>query len=287
MWTVPASFTSAAILTAAELNAEVRDHATWLKAALDLLTAATAADSGDATYVSITRATADATALQSFVTGDSTARFVLTAAGALGWAPGDGSAVLGPTIEGIVNNCPIIQMLDGEFSLGPVIFPDDGLMGPSATGGFWVADGLVCDGSLQFAANPGASGPSFQQTAAGVLAMIGRLAHYAPNSTDVVDSSGAEGDTVSRWNRDAAGKMLWGSGGGAGDTNLYRSAADTLKSDDGIWGAGGLITKTKAGVPADGDLVAGMQQSGAMILDTTHGRIYFRVGSTWKYAALT
>ena len=47
------------------------------------------------------------------------------------------------------------------------------------------------------------------------------------------------------------------------------------------------MTLTKAGVPSDGDLVAGMQQSGALILDTTNSRIYFRVGTTWKYAALT
>ena len=75
--------------------------------------------------------------------------------------------------------------------------------------------------------------------------------------------------------------------GASADTNLYRSAADTLKTDDGIIGAGGLATLTKAGVPSDADVVAGMQVSGAMILDTTNSRIYFRVGSTWKYAALT
>lgn len=71
-----------------------------------------------------------------------------------------------------------------------------------------------------------------------------------------------------------------------GDTQIWRSAADTLTAD-GLIGQGGLATKTKAGIPSDSDLVAGMQQSGAFILDTTNSRIYFRVGSTWKYAALT
>ena len=40
------------------------------------------------------------------------------------------------------------------------------------------------------------------------------------------------GDTQSRVNIDAGGKITWGSGSAAGDTNLYRSAADELTTDD-------------------------------------------------------
>jgi hypothetical protein len=70
--------------------------------------------------------------------------------------------------------------------------------------------------------------------------------------------------------------------GSAGDARIFRSAADTLKSDDGIWAQGGFVHKVKAGTPTDADLVAGMQQSGAMIIDTTAFKIWVRFGATWK-----
>lgn len=41
-------------------------------------------------------------------------------------------------------------------------------------------------------------------------------------------------DSQYRFLVDASGKMLWGSGSAGGDTNLYRSAANTLKTDDGL-----------------------------------------------------
>ena len=52
-------------------------------------------------------------------------------------------------------------------------------------------------------------------------------------------------DTQPRLRIDAGGKYTWGAGGtSAGDTNLYRSAADTLKTDDAFIAAGGLTVKT-------------------------------------------
>lgn len=41
-----------------------------------------------------------------------------------------------------------------------------------------------------------------------------------------------DGDTTNRINVDAGGKITWGDGSAAGDTTLYRSAADLLKTDD-------------------------------------------------------
>lgn len=80
--------------------------------------------------------------------------------------------------------------------------------------------------------------------------------------------------------------------GNSGDCEIGRNAAQTLEIGTsglgtGVIAWGALATKVKAGVPSDSDLVTGMQVSGAMILDTTNSRIYFRVGSTWKFAALT
>lgn len=51
-------------------------------------------------------------------------------------------------------------------------------------------------------------------------------------ATDPAFVALVSGDAANRWIMDATGKMLWGSGGTTGDVNLYRSAADVLKTDD-------------------------------------------------------
>lgn len=56
---------------------------------------------------------------------------------------------------------------------------------------------------------------------------------------------GVSTDTQPRLQIDAGGKHTWGPGGStAGDTTLYRSAADTLKTDDAFIAAGGLTIKS-------------------------------------------
>jgi len=112
-----------------------------------------------------------------------------------------------------------------------------------------------------------------------------RLRLTAATSGATAQDTLVTGDTYQSWTMETSGKQSWGAGSTALDTNLYRSAADTLKSDDGIWAAGGIVTKTKAGTPSDSDLVAGMQQSGAIMIDTTNSYLYVRVGSTWKRTA--
>lgn len=43
---------------------------------------------------------------------------------------------------------------------------------------------------------------------------------------------GVNGETQARLVVDAGGKLTWGSGSATGDVNLYRHAANTLKTDD-------------------------------------------------------
>lgn len=93
-------------------------------------------------------------------------------------------------------------------------------------------------------------------------------------------------DTNARCLIDAAGLITWGSGSASGDTTLYRSAANVLKTDDQFVATDGLTTRVKAGVVADTDFTA-TPASGTIAVDTTNSRIYVRVGSTWKYATLT
>jgi len=59
------------------------------------------------------------------------------------------------------------------------------------------------------------------------------------------------GDTQSRFLVQADGKVLWGTGAATGDTNLYRSAADTLKTDDSLSVGVNLIVAGTATVTGD------------------------------------
>lgn len=64
--------------------------------------------------------------------------------------------------------------------------------------------------------------------------------------------STVNGDTQYRFTVDSDGKMLWGSGAAAGDTNLYRSAANTLKTDYSLEVTGSALLGTNNGNVAIG-----------------------------------
>jgi hypothetical protein len=91
-WISPATWVNGT-LTAAFGNAEVRDHLTWLKAALDLLTNGTAADTGTATFLQITRAGGQ-TLIRSFVSGDTQPRLNIDVNGTISWGTGSAAADL-------------------------------------------------------------------------------------------------------------------------------------------------------------------------------------------------
>jgi len=75
---------------------------------------------------------------------------------------------------------------------------------------------------------------------------------------------------------DAGGKLTFGSGAAAGDTTLYRSAADTLKTDDVFQALAGVVTLATAGAPTTS------LANGALAVDTTNDALYFRSNSTWN-----
>jgi len=82
---------------------------------------------------------------------------------------------------------------------------------------------------------------------------------------------------------DADGKLYFGN---AFDTNLYRSAADRLSTDDLLIATLGVQTKTKAGTPVDADW-ATPPPNGTIVIDTTASKIWVRIGGVWKGAVLT
>ncbi len=75
---------------------------------------------------------------------------------------------------------------------------------------------------------------------------------------------------------DAGGKITWGTGSASGDVNLYRSAANALKTDDSFQAVGGLITETTSGTPSS------TPADGALLIDTANNKFYFRSSSGWR-----
>ena len=84
------------------------------------------------------------------------------------------------------------------------------------------------------------------------------------------------GDSNARISVDAGGKVTCGTGSAAGDVNLYRSAANALKTDDSFQAVAGLITQTVDGTPT------GTPADGALVIDSTNNKLYFRSGSGWR-----
>jgi hypothetical protein len=76
----------------------------------------------------------------------------------------------------------------------------------------------------------------------------------------------------------ADGKMTWGSGAATGDTTLYRSAANTLKTDDTFEASAGVVTM------ADADTPTASLSDGALAVDTGSDLFYFRSGGAWILA---
>ena len=86
-WTTPATWVNGAV-TAAQMNAEIRDHANWLKGAIDLITGSTASDVGVTTKLAITRADVADDAFTAKQTGDAVNRILIGAGGRITWQNG-------------------------------------------------------------------------------------------------------------------------------------------------------------------------------------------------------
>lgn len=73
-----------------------------------------------------------------------------------------------------------------------------------------------------------------------------RLAQTGAAAGNRALATRGSGDTVDHWQMDFDGTIQWGPGGStAVDTNLYRSAADTLKTDDSLIVTGDLTVQGK------------------------------------------
>jgi len=104
------------------------------------------------------------------------------------------------------------------------------ISGASLTGNF--------SGNPAFTGNPSFSGsPSFS----GNVNYTGTIQSTQAASTNVSEANIVTGDTFDRFRIYADGKEEWGPGNAARDTNLYRSAVGTLKTDNSITVAGSIL----------------------------------------------
>lgn len=88
-------------------------------------------------------------------------------------------------------------------------------------------------------------------TLSGTVTHSGVLQSTRATSTDVALGVQVLADTFDRFRVYASGLQEWGSGAAARDTNLYRTAADTLRTDDSFQVGGDLsITGTVTGTGA-------------------------------------
>lgn len=90
------------------------------------------------------------------------------------------------------------------------------------------------DGFLQWGPGNAALDTNLFRNGVARLASNGRFESVRAASTNMAFAAFVTGDSFTRLSVDAAGLMVWGDGAGAGDTNLYRSAANTLKTDDAL-----------------------------------------------------
>ena len=83
-------------------------------------------------------------------------------------------------------------------------------------------------------------------------------------------------DSQPRIRIDAGGRITWSDGSVAGDTNLYRNAANYLVTDDVFKATGGLVTLATSGAPTQA------LDNGAIAIDTTNNIFYFRSNNAWN-----
>jgi hypothetical protein len=95
------------------------------------------------------------------------------------------------------------------------------------------------------------------------------------NAGDEAVSARVGSDAHPRIRIDAGGRITWASGSATGDTNLYRSSANTLTTDDVFVATSGMVTLTTNGAPN------ASLPNGALAVDTTNHVFYYRSNSTW------
>lgn len=131
------------------------------------------------------------------------------------------------------------------------------------------------DGALSWGGGSGAVDANIYRAASNTLQTDDQFRSTRPLSNDVTWISRVDGDAGPRWYMTAGGVATWGDATGLMDVNLYRSAADTLKTDDSLV-VGGSVTATTTPMTTYTPSWGGL---GTGVLSTNSG-------TYWKFAKL-
>ena len=193
------------------------------------------------------------------VSGDTQSRFELKGGGQMSWGPGGSSALDTSLVRTGVG--ALLMTVSGGLTVDGFIRAQRtaATAGALATRvntdtndrGFIRADGKIewGDGTAARDTNLYRNGVNTLRTD-GILSVGTSLSLGGPVFATVATASVAAyghkvtGDTLPRWQVLGDGRLEWGSGSAAMDVNLYRSAANTLKTDDAFEAPSGKFTDT-------------------------------------------
>jgi hypothetical protein len=304
-WISPATWVNGT-LTAAFGNAEVRDHLNWLKAALDLVTGATAADTGTATALAVTRAGGTTAGFSTRISGDTASRLRILAGGQIDFGSGvaatdGGDAGMSIVRDNFIDAGPGLKVVGASGYGDGRIWAEANGYGPTSAGvGVFSAanEGIRVFMTLYSADTQ----PVIEFTRAdGQVYIIsdsarrllvvgnggqGRLG-VETNAVGADTNSlfaWVNGDTLPRatlgFDASGRGKMGFGPGNAAPDAVLYRGQARQLRTDDFLLAVAGVGTFVKNGAVTDADFPF-TPPNGTLAVDASGSKIYARVG-TWK-----
>lgn len=117
-WVVPRTWGAGSVLTASDLDAEVRDPLTWLKSALDNITDSTASDVPENhTYLNIVNDDAGLAGpmIKGWREGDFGPSFTITTNGWMEWGSGDPDEPMDVSIRR--EEARILALLDSQFRI--------------------------------------------------------------------------------------------------------------------------------------------------------------------------
>jgi hypothetical protein len=155
---------------------------------------------------------------------------------------------------------------DGNFYAGGGIVASDGLAGQITMAGGYVYWGSASDSYIQ------------RVFAAGLLTNSW-LISQRPTTSDVSFSTQIAADAYAEFRIDVSGKMYWGPGNVALDTNLYRSAAGLLRTDGSL--------NVQGDVQGGRNVYVGYSTAGDCYIFRVGGNVVGTVGSFQSQGALS
>jgi hypothetical protein len=208
------------------------------------------------------------------VTGDAFDRVRVTTDGKISWGPGNANRDANLYRDGtgfLALSGAALRVYRGattDPALSTRITGDVNARGVFATDGklSW-GDGTATQDTTLYRANPGELKTDTILTVGGELHTNNLVRSNRANATDSAFEGRATGDVNARWFVREDGLMFWGPGSAVQDTNLYRSGAGTLKTDNNLTVNGDLTvssTTWSTYVPtvANGGTVTWSQQVG-------------------------